>query len=96
MRLRWTPDAAKDLESIYEYIVSVRPARARVAVTAMYIDLLHLRKFPGLGRPIPGSVIREYFLSPHPYVCTYKLTETAVILLRIHHTAQDRSALGPR
>ena len=93
MRLRWTLDAADDLEGIHQYLSDVRPELTQRTILHIYEELRRLRNFPQLGRIALRDDLRELFFCPLPYVCTYRVEDTAVIILRIHHTAQDRSNL---
>ena len=93
MRVRWTLDAAEDLESIHRYISVVRPELTQSTILHIYKELTNLRRFPMLGREALRYGLREIILWPLPYVCTYRVEETAVVILRIHHPAQDRSSL---
>ena len=51
MQLRWTGDAASDLEHITEYLFEIAPKRAAELVRAIYDAPAELIKFPNRGRP---------------------------------------------
>jgi plasmid stabilization system protein ParE len=90
MRLRWTPEAFDDLESIYKYLQVNRPEFAHSTMVRIYRELNSLRRHPGLGRPHPQRAgCRELVLLPLPYVCVYRVDEYAVSLLQIRHGAQE-------
>jgi plasmid stabilization system protein ParE len=93
VRLRWTLDAADDLEGIHKYLSAVRPELTQRTILHIYNELKTLRTYPHMGRVALRYDVRELFLWPLPYVCTYRVEDTAVTILRIHHTAQDRSNL---
>jgi plasmid stabilization system protein ParE len=90
VRVRWTLDAANDLEEIHSYLAATRPELMRSTVLHLYTELTNLRKFPLIGRKAIRPGLRELFFWPLPYVCTYRVDENAIIILRIHHTAKDR------
>lgn len=87
-------DAADDFEGIYSYLSVTHPQLVERTILHIYRELKGLGRFPFLGRPAIKPGLREFFLWPLPYVCTYKVEESAVHLLRIHHTAQDRYGSG--
>ena len=88
MRVRWTLDAADDLEQIAEYIAAERPETAR----RIALDIVHgvdaLDSFPNRGRPGRVEGTRELVLSPLPFVAVYEVHQHEVQVLRILHGAQ--------
>jgi toxin ParE1/3/4 len=92
VRLRWTPEAADDLEAIYDYLVQNRPDRASSTIKRIHQDLLGLRRFPLMGRLTERREVRALLISELPYICVYSIRDEAVILLHIFHTSQDRPA----
>jgi plasmid stabilization system protein ParE len=90
MRLRWTPEAFDDLESIYKYLQVNRPEFAHTTMVRIYRELTSLRRYPSLGRVHPTRIgCRELVLLPLPYICVYRVDEYAVSLLQIRHGAQS-------
>jgi toxin ParE1/3/4 len=51
MRVRWTTDAADDLERICDYIAESRPESARRVAQSVVERIGTLETFPRLGRP---------------------------------------------
>jgi toxin ParE1/3/4 len=91
MRVRWTTDAADDLERICDYIAQDRPEAARRAALSVVERIGTLEAFPRLGRPgrVPGT--RELAFPPLPFVATYEVLEAQdeVQMLRVLHGAQQ-------
>ena len=89
MELRWSPEAAADLEQIVRHIQHDSPEVAR-KVAALIVDAVAgLSMFPergGLGR-IEGT--RELVVSALPWIAVYRVLEEAVEVLRIYHGAQN-------
>jgi plasmid stabilization system protein ParE len=85
--IRWTPEAASQLESAVKHIQQDSPDAARGAAQAVLDRIERLATLAGIGRPgeIPGT--RE-LVSP-PYVVVYRYTDDAVEILYIWHGAQD-------
>ena len=71
MRVRWTTDAADDLERICDYIAQDRPEAARRVALSVVERIGTLEAFPRLGRSgrVPGT--RELALPPLPFVAIY-------------------------
>jgi addiction module RelE/StbE family toxin len=89
MRLRWSPEAANDLEKILRYLEENRPRAAQPTVRRLYEAIRRLRKSPRMGRigHIPG--IRELILSGLPYIVLFRPTAELVEIVRIYHSAQN-------
>ena len=88
MRLiRWTPEAADQLEAAVQHIKKDNPTVARNVAQTVIDSIERLAAFPGLGRPGEVKGTRE-LVSP-PYVVVYRSTEEIVEILHIWHGAQD-------
>jgi toxin ParE1/3/4 len=68
-RIRWTSQAADQLEAIVNHICKDNPSAARTLAQTILGRIAILQKFPGLGRPGERSGTRE-LVSP-PYVIAY-------------------------
>ena len=90
MRLLWTPIAADDLESIYEYLSERHPTFTQSTVRLLYDTVRSLRKFPERGRLGDAPGTRELILPRLPYIIVYRVTAEIVEVIRILHSAQDR------
>jgi toxin ParE1/3/4 len=89
MEVRWSPQAAEDLERIAQRILRDNPAAAREVVETLYNGITNLKTFPNRGRAgrIEGS--RELVFPSLPYIVVYRLKDQAVEIARIYHAAQD-------
>ena len=90
MKLRWTPEAAADLQSIFSYLCRHHPSFAESTVRALYSAVQSLRDLPERGRPGRLPSTREFVLPRLPYLIVYRITEHAVEVLHIYHGAQSR------
>jgi toxin ParE1/3/4 len=91
MELRWTEEAADDLEHITEYLFeNAAPNRAAALVREIYDAPSALLKFPHRGRPGKRGGTRELVLSPLPYIVIYQITGEVIHIARILHGAQKR------
>jgi addiction module RelE/StbE family toxin len=88
MQLRWSEDAASDLERITNYLFKETPQHAPELVRAIYKAPSALLTFPNLGRSGKKEDTRELVLSPLPYVIVYRIAGDAIHILRILHGAQ--------
>ena len=90
MEVRWSPEAADDLERICERIERDSPASARRVARTIYDGCAKLQYFPRAGRNslrMPGR--RELVFAPLLYIAVYQFTELAVEISRIFHGSQD-------
>ena len=91
MRVRWTTDAADDLERICDYIAQDRPDAARRVAESVIERIGTLKAFPQLGRLGRVAGTREITFPPLPYVAVYEVLDAQdeVRVLRILHGAQQ-------
>jgi toxin ParE1/3/4 len=88
MRVRWTTDAADDLERICDYVARERPEAARRLALDVLRVIEGLRAFPNLGRPGRVQGTRELVLA-RPFLAVYEVGEQEVQILRILHGARQ-------
>lgn len=88
MQLRWSVEAASDLERITNYLFEETPQHAPELVRAIYEAPSSLLTFPHRGRAGKKQNTRELVLSPLPYIVVYRIAGDAVHILRILHGAQ--------
>ena len=87
--VRWTPQAAEDLESIAEFIAEDSPHYARLLVIDILQAIRHLIDFPRSGRIVPelnDPIIREIILGNYRIV--YRLRDEIVEILTVYHGAR--------
>ena len=90
MQIRWSPEAAEDLQRICERIEIDNPETARRVARTIYEGCERLKEFPRVGRTSRRiSGWRELVFSPLPYIVVYLVTEEAIEITRIFHGAQD-------
>lgn len=90
MRIRWTPAAAADLQSISDYLKEHHPSYRAPTMRKLYAAIRDLKQWPRRGRPGREPGTREIFFSPAPYVAVYRVKEQTVEVVRIYNKAQDR------
>jgi len=88
MELRWTEEAAADLERIADYLFEETPEHAPELVRALYKAPSVLLAFAYRGRPGKKEGTRELVLSPLPYIVVYEIRREIIRIVRILHGAQ--------
>ena len=79
--VRWTPQAADDLQAIYDFIGRDSPHYAQVVVEDLLAAVDRLERFPLMGRQVPERQredLRE--LIKPPYRIVYRIGEVILIL----------------
>jgi addiction module RelE/StbE family toxin len=79
--VRWTPQAADDLQAIYDFIARDSPHYAQLTVEDILAAIDRLKEFPLLGRQVPERErddLRE--LIKPPYRIVYRVSEVVKIL----------------
>ena len=89
MQLRWTEEAANDLERIADYLLAHTPERAPELVRRVYDAATTLLTFPNRGRPGKKEGTRELVLAPLPYIVVYAVRGDVIFVARILHGAQQ-------
>jgi toxin ParE1/3/4 len=88
MELRWTEEAAADLEHITDYLFQNAPERAAELVRGIYNAPAALLTFPYRGRVGKKEGTRELVLASLPYVVVYQVSGEVIHIVRILHGAQ--------
>jgi toxin ParE1/3/4 len=90
MQIRWSPDAAADLQNIVEYIVRQNSASAWRVGRSIYDRLSIRRNFPYSGRIGRVDDTRELPQPPLPFIVVYRIIESAdvVEIVNVIHGAQ--------
>ena len=88
MELRWTQEAAADLEHITDYLFQNAPQRAAELVRRIYNAPAALLTFPYRGRAGKKEGTRELVISSLPYIVVYQVTGEVIHIVRILHGAQ--------
>jgi len=89
MRIRWSPAAAADLQSIHAYLTDNHPSLTTSTVQKIYNAAQSLKKFPHRGRWGQVRDTRELIMAPMPYIIVYSVAENMVHILRIIHASED-------
>ena len=88
MRVRWTKDAADDLERICDFIAESRPESARKVAKTIIDGVGILELFPNRSRAGRVEATREFVFASLPFVAIYEVHGDSVQVLRVLHGAQ--------
>jgi toxin ParE1/3/4 len=90
MQVRWSPEAAEDLERIVEYIRSENPSAGQRVAQTIYERAGALQTFPYRGRPGRIKGTRELPLPSLPFIVIYRVLDhaNAVEIVNVIHGAQ--------
>ena len=75
MRVRWTTDAADDLERICDYIAEDSPESPRRLAQSVIERIGTSETFPNLGRAGRVQGTREIAFPPLPFVTVYEVRD---------------------
>jgi toxin ParE1/3/4 len=89
MRIRWTPPAAADLQSISDYLGEHHPQYRRPTLRKLYQKINTLKGAPYIGRLGRVEGTRELLFGPLPYIVVYRVTDHAIEVWRVYHTSQN-------
>ena len=91
MALRWTTSARSDLVRLYEFLASVNPRAAVLAVDHILAGAKRIPGHPRLGQRLRQFTRREVRrMLIGDYEIRYELLRKDVFLLRIFHSREDR------
>jgi toxin ParE1/3/4 len=90
MPIRWTPEAADDLDRICSHIAKDSPESALKIGRMLYRGIARLDSFPNLGRAGRRSGTRELVFTPLPYIVVYRNREQSIEILHVWHGAQNK------
>lgn len=88
-QVRWTERAARDLQSIYDYVAEDNQAAAERLFLSLVSATDRLREFPESGRVIPRYEklgVREIIV--RPYRVAYRVVGDEIRIEKVHHGAR--------
>jgi len=89
VEVRWTPQAAQDLNSIAAFISKDSVQYARLFVIDLFQAVERIAEFPQSGRSVPelgNPTVREIILGSYRLV--YRIKQQRADLLTIYHAAR--------
>jgi addiction module RelE/StbE family toxin len=89
MKLRRTRRYHAELRQQYEFLHSRNPKAAEAVVDRINRATLRLKEFPESGRSWRRPGTRELLVPGTPFIVIYRITDDAIEVLSLLHTAQD-------
>lgn len=92
-RLIWLPEAVKDLDRLYQFLLTNDPEAATRAIQRIRDAASILRDHPEIGRPYPPlPEFRELSIpfGSRGYVLRYRVTAEAIVVVRVWHSLEHR------
>lgn len=93
MIIRFTPEAAVELEDILSYLASHSPGGARNVSTRIRQVLENLSEYPLTGLLTSLEPMRRVAVTPYPYLIFYLPGGDEIIVVGIRHAARDPSSM---
>jgi toxin ParE1/3/4 len=91
VKLRWLRSASASLRLHVSFIATENPRAAAAVRHRIRAAVLRLAEFPESGRTGQVAGTRELVVPGLPYLVVYRIGEESVEILRVFHTAQERS-----
>lgn len=91
MNLQWTAKAHDDLARLYAFLAKSNAKAAAKAVRALVAAPERLLSLPRIGETLEGfepREVRRWLIGR--YEMRYEIRRTAIFVLRIWHTREDR------
>ncbi len=93
MRLRYTPQAAAELDETLTYIATRSPQGARRVQLRIQVIIEFLLQHPHAGRLTSKGRLRRMVASPYPYLIFYQATEDEIVIHGVRHSARRPSSM---
>ena len=91
MQLKWTSKALSDLARLYEFLAPVDRQAATRIVQSLTAAPLRIIEHPRIGEQLEEFTPREVRrILVGKYEVRYELHKSAIYILRIWHTREDR------
>lgn len=88
----WLPEAVTDLVRLREFVQRENPDAAQRAAKRIQEAMEILRHNPEAGRPVEEAMPFRDLIVPFGsgnYVVRYRQTETALVIVRLHHSRES-------
>jgi plasmid stabilization system protein ParE len=91
MRIRWTPAAAADLQSISDYLKEHHPRYRDPTMRKLFNNIRELKEWPGRGRPGREEGTREICFLQRPmsrFTASESRPSKSCAFITLHRTAE--------
>jgi toxin ParE1/3/4 len=94
MKIRYTPRAFADRESIFDYLEKKSPAAAREMQAFIDAQINTLATLPERHPVVKELGVRVLWVGRYPYLVYYQIRQNEVAILHIRHAARRPWAGG--
>ena len=91
--LIWSEEAKDDLQRLYKFLEQFSTVNANKALDLLLAETNNLKDYPEIGRiwdKNPHMRNWPFKFGSKGYVMRYRLTDDAIIILRVWHSREDR------
>jgi len=88
MKLRFTPTAYADIDSVYDYIAAENPAAAQKTLDKIENMIDHLVDHPQPGKKGRVKDTRELIVPNTSFIIAYELNQETIDILAIIHSSR--------
>lgn len=93
MRLRYTLQAAAELDEVLSYIATRSPQGARRVQSRIQVIIDLLLRHPHAGQLTNKGRLRRMVASPYPYLIFYQAMEDEIVIHGVRHSARRPSSM---
>jgi toxin ParE1/3/4 len=93
VRLRFTPQAAAELDEVLAYIEAQSPQGARRVQARIQVIINLLLLHPDAGQRTSKGRLRRMVASPYPYLIYYQANEDEIVIHGVRHGARRPSSM---
>jgi plasmid stabilization system protein ParE len=88
VRIEWLSDAERNIAAQLEWIAEHDPWAAIGVGDTIHAAVTRLADYPAIARPGRVAGTRELVVIGTPYTVVYRIEPSAVLVLRVLHTAE--------
>ena len=89
MKVRLTPQAGEDIETIELYLIEKSPTGARSVLASLHAALEFIGRYPYAAEETSDGDLRVKILSDYPFKIFYEIRKSAVEILHIRHDSRE-------
>lgn len=93
MKLRFTPKALAELESMLGGIAEKSPSGAQRVGARMKTIMDLLLQHPNAGQRTNIATMRRIVVTPYPYLIFYERSEFDIVIIGIRHAARNPDSM---
>ena len=93
MRLRYTLQAAAELDEVLTHIATRSPQGAHRVQSRIQVIIDLLLRHPHAGQLTSKGRLRRMVVSPYPYLIFYQAMEDEIVIHGVRHSARRPSSM---